>query len=212
MTQQTQRETAEPHAGKELGSTEFAVTDEVMANYFEGLELDPDGCGERSPLGRPVAPSMIVTAADNSFTGRGGFSNAFGNLWMRQQWKLHQPLTQGESYRCSGRIVDIYEKRDRTVVDTETTVLGPDGEVMARGRHYQSYLLGRPRVRCSCGTRTPRRVHAALTSPAASRSSRWTARSRWRCAARSSTARRTNTPTRGPRRIWASGTSSWAGG
>ena len=54
---------------------------------------------------------------------------------------MHAPAVPGETYRATSRILDIYEWRERTVVKQEVTVRSSDGEMMARGRHHQSYLL-----------------------------------------------------------------------
>ena len=141
-TQQTRQQSAGPHVGQDLGDTEFEVTEEGLSHYFDGLALDRGEGDERSPFGRAVAPSMLVLVPDSGLSTRGGFANAFGNLWMRQQWELERPLIPGERYRCAGKVVDIYERRDRTVVQAEVSVLGADGQLMARGMHHQSYLLG----------------------------------------------------------------------
>ncbi|MFQ5934527.1 MAG: MaoC/PaaZ C-terminal domain-containing protein, partial [Dehalococcoidia bacterium] len=84
--------------------------------------------------------SMVVTASEEGFSGA-RFKNDFGNLWIRQEWDMHRPLIPGESYTATSRVPDIYEWRGRTVVKQEVTILTPDGEVAAQGRHHQSYLL-----------------------------------------------------------------------
>ncbi len=127
-------ETSEPFAGKELSPRPFTATEEALDNYHEGLELDRDA-------GAPV-PSMIASIPDNGFSGASGFSNAFGNLWMRQEWELHRPLRLDEPYEASARIIEIYERRDRTVVNTEMTLRDGSGETAVVARHHQSYLLG----------------------------------------------------------------------
>lgn len=127
-------ETSEPFAGKELSPRPFTATEQALDNYHEGLALDRDA-------GASV-PSMIASIPDNSFSGASGFSNAFGNLWMRQEWELHRPLRLDEPYEASARIIDIYERRDRTVVNTEMTLRDGSGETAVVARHHQSYLLG----------------------------------------------------------------------
>ena len=97
--------TSEPVAGKELSPRPFTATAEALDNYHEGLELDRDA-------GASV-PSMIASIPDNSFSGASGFSNAFGNLWMRQEWELHRPLRLDEPYGASAPNVRIYDRRTR---------------------------------------------------------------------------------------------------
>jgi acyl dehydratase len=140
MTQQAVRDPEEAYVGKDLGSMDFTVSDEVLEHYFEGLEIDPSWYSSQPPYGKPLAPSMILTNVDTGFSGA-GFKNNFGTLWMRQQWEVHKPMFQGETYRKSSRVVDIYEWRNRTVVNQEVTLWSPGGELMARGNHHQSYML-----------------------------------------------------------------------
>ncbi len=125
----------EPRIGRELPTRSFTVSSEQVDHYYDGLALE-------RPPGSAEIPSMLASIPDSLFTAASGYANAFGNLWMRQEWELHEPLRLGERYHASGRILDIYERRDRTVVNTEMTLLGTAGELAAVARHHQSYLLG----------------------------------------------------------------------
>ena len=140
MTQQTNHDPEEAYAGKDLGSREFVATDEMLANYYEGLEIDPAWYAANSPYGTPVAPSMTLTSVDGGFAGA-GFKNNFGTLWMRQEWESHQPIIPGETYKVTSKVVDVYEHRNRTVSKQQVTLWAPDGEMMAQGHHHQSFLL-----------------------------------------------------------------------
>lgn len=134
MTTETRHESADPYVGQDLGSIAFTVDEQLLESYVEGLEIERGG-------GPAAVPSMILNAADNLFTGRGGFANSFGNLWIRQQWQMHAPLAPGASYDVTGSVVDIYDYRDRKVVKQEIIVRGEAGELMAQGLHHQSYVL-----------------------------------------------------------------------
>ena len=140
MTEPTQTGSGEPYIGKQLGSRPFTVTDEAWDNYFLGLELDTDWHGGGSPYGGRVVPAMLMNSADTSFPGA-GFENDFGNLWRRQEWEFLLPFAPNETYVVTARVSDIYQRRDRTVVEQETTIANPEGETLARARHHQSYLL-----------------------------------------------------------------------
>ena len=129
----------EAFVGKELGSREFVADDQILNDYFVGLEIDSDWY-DSQPYGTTVAPSMTLTSVDGGFPG-GGFKNTFGNLWMRQQWQMKSPIYPGQSYTATSKIVDIYDHRNRTLVNSEVTLWSPEGEVMAVGHHHQSYLL-----------------------------------------------------------------------
>ena len=129
----------EAHIGKDLGSWEFVADDRILDDYFEGLEVDA-GWYDHHPYGFTVAPSMTISSVDGVIPG-GGFKNAFGNLWMRQQWTMNAPIIPGQTYEATSRVVDIYERRNRTLVNSEVILWSPDGDPMAVGNHHQSYLL-----------------------------------------------------------------------
>ena len=129
----------EAYIGKELGSRDFTADDRILEDYFVGLDIDSEWY-DSNPYGDPVAPSMTLSSVDGGFPG-GGFKNAFGNLWMRQQWQINAPIAPGQQYTASSKIVDIYDHRNRTLVNSEVTLWSPEGEAMAVGHHHQSYLL-----------------------------------------------------------------------
>lgn len=122
----------EPKAGVELGSAEVVIDDTALNDYYEGLNL------ERPDEGAAV-PTMVAANADLST--RMHFANDFGNLWLRQEWDFRAPLQQGKRYVASARSLDIYERRDRTVILTETQLRDPEGDVVVVQRHHQSFVL-----------------------------------------------------------------------
>jgi hypothetical protein len=129
----------EAYVGKELGSREFVADDRILNDYFMGLEIDSNWYDDHL-YGTAVAPSMTLTSVDGGFAG-GGFKNTFGNLWMRQQWQMKAPISPDTQYSATSKVVDIYDHRNRTLVNSEVTLWSPEGEAMAVGHHHQSYLL-----------------------------------------------------------------------
>lgn len=129
----------DPTIGKQLPSFAFAVTDSMIDDHFEGLDL------ERTSFDRgdTPMPSMIAGAADN-FHEAARFEQDRGHLWMRQEWDLQSPLVQGEQYVAHARIEDIYRRRDRTVVNTVMTLKDAQGEILLSSKHHQSFLLDQP--------------------------------------------------------------------
>ena len=123
----------EPYVGKELGSVSFSVTEDVLNDYYEGLNLPRPG--------QSIPPSMIASGPDNAYFEQSSFSNHFGHLWMRQEWELFKPLTPGLDYTATAQITDIYQKRNRSVVRYNVELRGDSGELALRTRHHQSYLL-----------------------------------------------------------------------
>ena len=125
----------EPYIGKNLPQIEFMVTQEILNDYNEGLNLQYQ---KTLPL-----PSMIAGAADN-FHKWSAFEQDRGHLWMRQEWQLFKPLNLNEAYIANGKIIDIYKKRDRTVVNTEMALKNLEGTVVIKSNHHQSFLLDEP--------------------------------------------------------------------
>lgn len=123
---------SEPQPGVDLGSAQIHVDDTALSDYFEGLELE-------RPAELASAPSMVAANADMST--RMYFSNAFGNLWLRQEWDFRKPLQPGGAYEASGRSVDIYQRRDRSVILTETVLKDAAGDIAVVQRHHQSFVL-----------------------------------------------------------------------
>ena len=122
----------EPQPGVDLGSATIVVDDTALNDYYEGLELD-------LPQGADTAPSMVAANADLST--RMHYANDFGNLWLRQEWDFRKPLKPGASYEASARSLDIYERRDRSVILTETVLKDEAGDVAVVQRHHQSFVL-----------------------------------------------------------------------
>ena len=122
----------QPQAGVDLGSAEVLIDDTALNDYYEGLDLEP-------PAEFAAVPTMVAANADLST--RMHFANDFGNLWLRQEWDFRAPLQAGLRYTASAKSLDVYERRDRTVILTETELRDPDGDVVVVQRHHQSFVL-----------------------------------------------------------------------
>lgn len=131
--------THEPYAGKDLGELPFVCTPTMVEHYCEGLAIDRARYFSPSFWDEPAAPAMIVGEVDTGFDGA-RFDNAFGNLWMRQEWAFHHPIFPERAYRRTSTILDVYDWRNRSVVKQEVNLY--DGETpVVRGVHHQSFLL-----------------------------------------------------------------------
>lgn len=129
----------DPTIGKILPEQNFTVTERSLDDYFEGLELDRHAFDK----GDVPVPSMSANGADNYFE-LSRFDQDKGHLWMRQQWQFNAPLQRGTSYVTRATIEDIYERRDRTVVNTAVSVLDRQGQIIITSNHHQSFLLTPP--------------------------------------------------------------------
>ena len=127
------------YAGKDLGTLELVITDDMVQHYIKGLDAPNPWYTTASPFGTPVAPVIVFQDADVQFKGW-YLDNLFGNLWRRQEWELHAPTRVGQTVRCSARVVDRYRRRDRDVVALELWVRDEAGQPIARGIHHQSFL------------------------------------------------------------------------
>jgi len=117
----------EPYIGQVLPRRTWTVTPELVATYRSGLAVEP----------RPGVPQMLANTAEITLL----FSQQRGHLWLRQEWEFHRPLAEGVPYTVDQGVVDIYARRDRTILLSETTVHDPDGRVVSTQRHHQSFLL-----------------------------------------------------------------------
>src|SRR5581483_5751008 len=124
---------AEPYVGQVLAPREFTIADGLIADYREGLGVAQ----------RPEPPTMLANSAD--IGGRLLFSQQRGHLWLRQEWEFHEPIERGATYRVEGRVLDIYPRRERTILLTETVLRSADGaHLISVQRHHQSFLLSQP--------------------------------------------------------------------
>ena len=134
-----QRDENFAYAGKNLGSRTFSTTDEMLANYYDGLDVEDSYYSAGSIYDQAVAPTMTLTEVDTGFRGA-GMPNNFGNLWIRQQWEINNPIIPGQEYNVTSKVMDIYDHRNRDIVLQQVSLWSPDGELMAQGRHHQSYM------------------------------------------------------------------------
>jgi len=131
--------TTDVYPGKDLGTLELTITDEMVQHYIKGLDEPNPWYTTASPFGGPVTPVIIYQQTDSQFKGW-YLDNLFGNLWRRQEWEIHAPTRVGQVLRCSARVADRYRRRDRDVVAQEMWVRDEAGHLIARSVHHQSFL------------------------------------------------------------------------
>jgi hypothetical protein len=120
----------EPHVGQKIEPKPFTITPELLEHYRGGLDVDA----------RPSPPLMVANAAETTLL----FSQQKGHLWLRQEWEFFAPLQGGATYTVDGSVIDIYPRRERTILLTETFLRDPGGSVVSVQRHHQSFLLNQP--------------------------------------------------------------------
>ncbi len=124
-----------PFVDKVLSKRSFLIDDVVLDDYYNGLELPRPASGR--------LPATIASDPDNGYFNEIAFSNHFGHLWMRQEWKFFVALTHGKRYTVSGQIREIYKRRDRSVVRYEVELTDASGQLALRTQHHQSFLPDR---------------------------------------------------------------------
>ncbi len=136
MTAQTAAR-EEPSVGKELSSRSWVIDDAMLDAHYNGVDLSRPAEGS----GLPLVPTMLASEPDGNYFNQISFSNHIGHLWMRQEWEFFKPLEVGGAYETTGSIVDIYQKRDRTVVKYGVDLCDASGALAVRSHHHQSFLL-----------------------------------------------------------------------
>ena len=121
-----------PYVGKRLSTGTFVVDDAVLADYYGGLELEPPSFG--------FLPSTIASGPDGDYFREIAFANQTGHLWMREEWALSAPMEAGVAYRVEGDICDIYDRRNRVVVDYRVRLKDGAGRQVLETHHHQSFL------------------------------------------------------------------------
>ena len=124
------RTQTEPFVGQVLPERAWTITPALLESYWGGLAV-PE---------RQAPPQMLANAAETTLL----FSQQRGHLWLRQEWEFYQPLTAGASYTSDQRVTEIYPRRDRTILLTETVLRDSAGAPVSRQRHHQSFLLDNP--------------------------------------------------------------------
>jgi hypothetical protein len=61
--------TTDVYAGKDLGTLDLTITDEMVQHYIKGLDEPNPWYTTTSPFGGPVAPVIVYQDADSQFKG-----------------------------------------------------------------------------------------------------------------------------------------------
>jgi acyl dehydratase len=130
----------EVYVGRDFGGMTYDITPELVAAYIAGTGDDNPWYRDKSPLGGPVAPALILHSAVYR-TLDWYLPNIYGNLHARQEWDLFAPVMVGEQLTTRSVIIDRYIKRDREYVVNEVVVVNSSGQIVSRSRTHQSFLL-----------------------------------------------------------------------
>ena len=131
--------TTDVFPGKDLGTLDLTITDDMVQHYIKGLDEPNPWYTTASPFGGPVAPVIVYQDTESEFKGL-YLDNLFGNLWRSQTWEIHAPTRVGQTLHCSARVAERYRRRDRDVVAQEMWVRDDAGQLVAHSVHHQSFL------------------------------------------------------------------------
>jgi acyl dehydratase len=130
----------EVYVGRDFGGASYDITPETVATFIAGTGDDNLWYRERSPMGAPIAPALILHSAVYR-TLDWYLPNIYGNLHARQEWQVFAPVMVGERLTTRAVIVERYLKRDREYVVNEVLVSNAAGQIVSRSRTHQSFLL-----------------------------------------------------------------------
>ena len=125
--------TGDPYPGKNVGSAEFTLSEAMIADYYGGLAIP-------APAEPAPVPSMAICCGENMLSQLAHPENNHGNLWLRQAWDFLRPARAGERYRATTTVLDIFPRRARSIVLTRTDIADAGGDLIAQGRHHQSFV------------------------------------------------------------------------
>jgi acyl dehydratase len=120
----------EPHVGQVIPQRPWRITPELLQSYRGGLDVPA----------RDAVPQMLANQAETTLL----FSQQRGHLWLRQEWEFYQPLAADGDYTTEAEVLEIYPRRDRTILLHETVVRDAAGTPISKQRHHQSFLLDNP--------------------------------------------------------------------
>ncbi len=130
----------EVYVGRDYGGVSYDITPETVATYIAGTGDDNPWYRDRSPLGGPVAPALILHSGVYK-TVKWYLPNIYGNLHARQEWEIFAPVMVGERLTTRSLIVGRYIKRDREYLVNEVIVTNAAGQIVSRSKTHQSFLL-----------------------------------------------------------------------
>jgi acyl dehydratase len=130
----------EVYVGRDFGGMTYDITPDLVAKFVAGTGDDNPWYRDKSPLGGPIAPALILHSAVYRNL-EWYLPNIYGNLHARQEWDLFAPVMVGERLTTRSVIIDRYIKRDREYVVNEVLVGNAGGQIVSRSRTHQSFLL-----------------------------------------------------------------------
>ena len=77
---------AEPFVGKQLRERGYAISENLLRDYYNGLQLDAHA-GALADF----VPTSVACDAEGGYFNEIAFPNHIGHLWMKQEWRATAP-------------------------------------------------------------------------------------------------------------------------
>jgi acyl dehydratase len=126
------RDLFQARVGEELLTREFVVTEEMVErNAWANDDYNPWYMDDSPFGGQIISPAYLASFDISVFYGYFAYP-AEGSLFAKQEFEFIRPVMVGETYRMSGRILDIYRKKGRTFFKVGIVVSDLRGDDVVR--------------------------------------------------------------------------------
>ena len=128
--------------GTVTGSEEFVVTDVMIDEYLDAMELDhPWFSSGVSPYKVRIAPTDMIAKLSMIDVFQNYIQRELGpNMRSRQAFKLYAPIRAGMKVKATGRLAEKYERRGKRFVTMEALFTDEEGAALLLDKRTQ-YLL-----------------------------------------------------------------------
>jgi acyl dehydratase len=128
--------------GTEAGRVEIAVTDAMIDDYLETMELDcPFFLRPIPPFAARIAPPDMVPKLAMAVLSEAFCNRVVGpNIRAKQVFQFFVPVFAGTLVRATSRVVEKYERRNRRFVTLEALFVDGAGQRLALDRRTQMVL------------------------------------------------------------------------
>ena len=130
--------TTDVYPGKDLGTLELRITDEMVQHYIKGLDAPNPWYTAASPFGGPVAHPTF--AANQALRLRHSRYVVHAGLHAKMQFEFLEPIRVGMRVRSRGRVIDKYERRGKQYMVTEFITEDEAGIRLVRGQFTQMLI------------------------------------------------------------------------
>jgi acyl dehydratase len=132
----------EVNVGAETGRTDLLVTDAMIDQYLEAMELDlPWFAAAAPPYATRVAPPDMVPKLCMNALFQDFLHREIGpNIRAKQAFSFYAPIPVGTRVHAVGRLVEKYERRGRRFVTFEAVFTDDSGRKLALDRRTQLVL------------------------------------------------------------------------